>query len=909
MPDSPLRLEDPDFLDGVRLEITPSDLPGIRVSLAAARRLRSVHVDTFESEAIRTAAFEIGFTRDVPNVNDEQLAHLDERGFVRIGSRVGPGDLLVGRSRSEPRRFGLSEEEKLLRQIFGESSGARDASMRVPPGVKGTVTAVRLGPVESPGSPGPSPGKNRQTVEIELTDRRDLAIGDILATDDGHRGVVTAIADGPADLRWGAIDGPRHVSKVGCAEDVQMARSIGPYSLVTQQPLGGRRSFGGQSVGPAELSALEARGAWWCARELLTLKSDDVTGRIRAYESIVKGEEEMASGTPEGVWVLRRELTALGFGVEDLDDTPVSAPSPGPFGSLFPRVVSPTAAWGLRLADTAYVRSESCGEVKKPETLNYLTFEAAVDGLFCARIFGPLRDYECSCGKYGQMKDRGLVCEVCGVEVIQSSVRRQRFGHLELARPLLHPLALAEVATLLGRPAREIREVLYSRTRLDGSPADDWQTTGAGVLRDALGALDLRRLEAAGGARGALAATFLAHGTSPADLVFEAWPVLPPDLRPLVPLDDGRFATSDLNDHYRRLVNRSNRTRRLLELNAPAIIILNEQAMMQIALDDLVQNGIRHRKQTGPNRRPLRSLLDLMPGPAGRFAGQLARRRVDYSASGRVVLDPTLARGVLRMPRSMAEELFRPWIYCALERAGFVTTIRAAKKMIEARAPEALTLLEAHVAEHPVVAFPGSGGTATTTVGSFRVVLWDERALALHPDDVRDLQLGWDELLVVHVPVDGRAIREARELLAVRPSPPRGSEVLQSRLRRWIVAERDCGADRRGLDTCRATRGVCVGCAGEPLGTPIGLRAAEALAPLGKPVERAKTLREAVDAGADLFFAGLLFRDVRRGWIGRAARAPGPRGLGQVLVDAALHREVDPVDDPETRSLLGRIGW
>jgi DNA-directed RNA polymerase beta subunit len=304
------RLETPDDGRAVVLRVAPRADPGAVVSSEAARRLGTVHVTTLEVAVDLERGHEL--TRDVPNVSEEALAHLDEDGLAIVGTAVGPGDLLVGRIEPRPGGALLSPEEKLLRAIFGEKAGdVRDASLRVPPGVTGAVTAVR---------------RSDDRVQVEITQRRTLAIGDVLVPERGRRAVVVRIEPVDGDVAFGEDFGEVRIVAVDGAEDAAMARSIGPYSLVTQQPLGGKANFGGQAVGYAELAALEARGAWWCAAELLSIKSDDVAGRVRAYEAIVKGEPELSLGTPESVAVLKRELAALGFEVESIGTEPIRRP-------------------------------------------------------------------------------------------------------------------------------------------------------------------------------------------------------------------------------------------------------------------------------------------------------------------------------------------------------------------------------------------------------------------------------------------------------------------------------------------------------------------------------------------------------------------------------------------------------
>ncbi len=381
----------------------------------------------------------------------------------------------------------------------------------------------------------------------------------------------------------------------------------------------------------------------------------------------------------------------------------------------------------ISLASPEKIRSWSYGEVKKPETINYRTFKPERDGLFCAKIFGPVKDYECNCGKYKRMKHRGVVCEKCGVEVIQSKVRRERLGHIELATPVAHIWFLRSLPSRIGAvldiSLKNLERVLYCEAyavtdpgKSDLSKGDvlsedefsaakkEWKgdfkaAMGAEAVRDMLKEIDPDAL--ARDLRIALAKTssetvqkalskrlkvveaFKTSSNRAEWMMLEVIPVIPPDLRPLVPLDGGRFATSDLNDLYRRVINRNNRLKRLQELNAPEIIIRNEKRMLQEAVDALFDNGRRGRTFTGPNKRPLRSLSDMLKGKQGRFRQNLLGKRVDYSGRSVIVVGPELKLHQCGLPKKMALELFKPFIFNKLEERGYVTTIKSAKKMVE----------------------------------------------------------------------------------------------------------------------------------------------------------------------------------------------------------------------------------
>src|SRR5437899_332136 len=394
----------------------------------------------------------------------------------------------------------------------------------------------------------------------------------------------------------------------------------------------------------------------------------------------------------------------------------------------------------IGLASPEMIRAWSYGEVKKPETINYRTFKPERDGLFCAKIFGPVKDYECLCGKYKRLKHRGVVCEKCGVEVTQSKVRRERMGHIELASPTAHIWFLkslpSRIGLMLDMTLREIERVLYFEAFVVIDPGmtpmqrgqlltdemyleaieehgDEFDARmGAEAEYELLRTIDLNaeigrlREEMARTAsetklkrlskRLKLIESFVESGNKPEWMVMTVLPVLPPDLRPLVPLDGGRFATSDLNDLYRRVINRNNRLRRLLELNAPDIIVRNEKRMLQEAVDALLDNGRRGRAITGTNKRALKSLADMIKGKQGRFRQNLLGKRVDYSGRSVIVVGPTIKLHDCGLQKKMAQMLHKPFIFSRLEAMGIATTIKAAKKMVEKERPEVIQ-------EHPVM--------------------------------------------------------------------------------------------------------------------------------------------------------------------------------------------------------------
>jgi DNA-directed RNA polymerase subunit beta' len=463
----------------------------------------------------------------------------------------------------------------------------------------------------------------------------------------------------------------------------------------------------------------------------------------------------------------------------------------------------------IGLASPEKIRSWSFGEVKKPETINYRTFKPERDGLFCAKIFGPVKDYECLCGKYKRLKHRGVVCEKCGVEVTLSKVRRERMGHIELASPVAHIWYLkslpSRMGLLLDMTLREIERVLYfeayvviepGMTQLERSQllteegyleaieqyGDEFDAKmGAEAIHELLKSIDidaevatlreeipqtnsetkLRKLSK----RLKLLEAFQKSGNKPQWMVLEVLPVLPPELRPLVPLDGGRFATSDLNDLYRRVINRNNRLKRLLDLNAPDIIVRNEKRMLQEAVDALLDNGRRGRAITGTNKLPLKSLADMIKGKQGRFRQNLLGKRVDYSGRSVIVVGPTLKLHQCGLPKKMALELFKPFIFSKLERRGLATTIKAAKKLVEKEGPEVWDVLEEVIREHPVM-LNRAPTLHRLGIQSFEPVLIEGKAIQLHPLVCTAFNADFDgDQMAVHVPLSLEAQLEARTLM------------------------------------------------------------------------------------------------------------------------------------------------
>jgi DNA-directed RNA polymerase subunit beta' len=463
----------------------------------------------------------------------------------------------------------------------------------------------------------------------------------------------------------------------------------------------------------------------------------------------------------------------------------------------------------ISISSPEKIRERSFGEVKKPETINYRTFKPERDGLFCAKIFGPTKDYECNCGKYKRMKHRGIVCEKCGVEVIPSKVRRERLGHIDLATPVAHIWFLkslpSRIGNLLDMTLKDLEKVLYfeayavtavkntGMTLGEVMSEDQYQKAleehagqfdagmGAAAIRDCLKALDLDALaeqlraemvEATSEAKRKKTAkrlkvveAFKASGNKPEWMILECIPVLPPELRPLVPLDGGRFATSDLNDLYRRVINRNNRLKRLMELQAPEVIIRNEKRMLQEAVDALFDNGRRGRAIAGPNKRPLKSLSDMLKGKSGRFRQNLLGKRVDYSGRSVIVVGPELRLHQCGLPKKMALELFKPFIYNKLEEKGFVTTIKSAKKMVEKERPEVWDVLEEVIKEHPVL-LNRAPTLHRLGIQAFEPVLIEGKAIQLHPLVCTAFNADFDgDQMAVHLPLSIESQVEARVLM------------------------------------------------------------------------------------------------------------------------------------------------
>ena len=464
----------------------------------------------------------------------------------------------------------------------------------------------------------------------------------------------------------------------------------------------------------------------------------------------------------------------------------------------------------VSLASPERILSWSYGEIKKPETINYRTFKPERDGLFCARIFGPIKDYECLCGKYKRMKYRGVVCEKCGVEVTLQKVRRERMGHIELAAPCAHIWFLkslpSRIGLMLDMTLRDLERVLYFENYVVIEPgltdltygqmmteeefmdAQDaygmdafTANIGAEAIREMLAAIDLESeaeqlradLKEATGElkpkkiikRLKVIESFIESGNRPEWMVLTVIPVIPPELRPLVPLDGGRFATSDLNDLYRRVINRNNRLKRLIELRAPDIIVRNEKRMLQESVDALFDNGRRGRVITGANKRPLKSLSDMLKGKQGRFRQNLLGKRVDFSGRSVIVTGPELKLHQCGLPKKMALELFKPFIYSRLEAKGLSSTVKQAKKLVEKERPEVWDILDEVIREHPVM-LNRAPTLHRLGIQAFEPTLIEGKAIQLHPLVCSAFNADFDgDQMAVHVPLSLEAQLEARVLM------------------------------------------------------------------------------------------------------------------------------------------------
>ncbi|MCX7705915.1 MAG: DNA-directed RNA polymerase subunit beta' [bacterium] len=581
------------------------------------------------------------------------------------------------------------------------------------------------------------------------------------------------------------------------ADEKFHARSVGSYSLITQQPLGGRAQFGGQRFGEMEVWALEGYGASYTLREMLTIKSDDIKGRKKAYESIVKGVDYQEENLPESFHVLTKELNGLGFDIrvekrkkngEDRD------------------VVT------IRIAPPMVIRSWSYGEVKKAETLNYRTNKPERDGLFCEKIFGPVKDWECACGKFKKQRFRGIICDRCGVEVTTSEVRRERMGHIELATPVSYVWLFKSTANWLGVLLDvshiTLEKVLYYDRYIvvdaGDTPLGEKQLLtedeykenlekygnrfraeiGAAAIYELLKKIDLekemekikdelknkKKKKDSGYRRNLVKKLRMIEGllkteVKPEYLITSIIPVIPPDLRPLLPLDGGKFVASDLNDLYQRVINRNNRLKKLIKLQAPDIIIRNEKRMLQEAVDALLDNGRYGTPVLGKGKRPLKSLSESLRGKQGRFRQNLLGKRVDYSGRAVIVVDPTLKLHECGIPKQMALELFSPFVLRELRKKEYFHTLGSAKRALEENRPEVWEILEKVTKNHPVL-LNRQPTLHRLSVQAFDPRLMEGNVIRIHPLVCTAFNADFDgDTMSVHVPITVEAQLEAELLM------------------------------------------------------------------------------------------------------------------------------------------------
>lgn len=631
------------------------------------------------------------------------------------------------------------------------------------------------------------------------------------------------LADLPKDGKMVLVDGKtgerflRPVT-VGCmymmklnhlVDDKMHARSTGPYSLVTQQPLSGKAQFGGQRFGEMEVWALEGYGAANMLQEFMTTKSDDVKGRAAAYAAIVEGSKHDLKYVPESLKVAVRELNSLAINVQVISADGHEEPIYSLFSDDEERDTNSISALQISIASPSMIKSWSFGEVRRPETINYRTGKPELWSLFCGVIFGPIKDYECLCGKYKRFKSRGVICEKCGVEVTLSKVRRVRMGHIELACPVAHIWFLrslpSKIGLTLNMGLRDIERVLYFESYLVTDPGntdlflgqlltdDEYllaleeygdifeANMGAEAVRSLLEKIDLvseikslredlqavradsRKLKIRRRLR--ILEAFHASNIRPEWMILTVLPVLPPDLRPLVPLDGGRFATSDLNDLYRRVINRNNRLLRLLELNAPSIIVRNEKRMLQEAVDALFDNGRRGRSAMSSNGIPLKSLSDALNGKEGRFRQNILGKRVDYSGRSVIVVGPNLKLHQCGLPKKMALELFKPFVFRKLKFRGLIATMKAGKRMLENEDPIVWEILAEVIHEHPVL-LNRAPTLHRLGIQAFEPILVEGKAIRLHPLVCTAFNADFDgDQMAVHVPLSTESQLEARILM------------------------------------------------------------------------------------------------------------------------------------------------
>jgi len=592
-------------------------------------------------------------------------------------------------------------------------------------------------------------------------------------------------------------------------------RSTGPYSLITQQPLGGKARLGGQRFGEMEVWALEGYGASHMLQEMLTIKSDDVMGRSSTFESIIRGEKIKKPSLPASFNVLVNEIKSLGLDVEIIRSEPKEK---------MEKDLKDIQAISIKLASPEKIIGWSSGEVTKAETINYRTQRPEKDGLFSERIFGPTKDWECYCGKYKKVRYKDVVCDKCGVEVTRSIVRRERMGHINLAAPVVHAWFLRSVPSrlsmILDAPLPKIEKVIYYASFiitainkdnkdyegakkemiaegvkpgmiLNENESIDFKKrfgrsidikSGAGAIREILENLNLKdeakKLEEELGEtkdanrkmrlmrRLNLIKSLIKSGIKPEWMVMTTLPVLPPDLRPMVALDGGRFATSDLNDLYRRVINRNNRLKKLLELKAPDVIITNEKRMLQEAVDALIDNSsAAGTQQLSAQRRPLKSLADMLRGKQGRFRQNLLGKRVDYSGRSVIVVGPELKLDQCGLPKKMALELFRPFVINKVIERSLAHNIKNANRFIDAGSDEVWAILEEVIANKKVL-LNRAPTLHRLSIQAFKPILMEGLAIRIPPLVCTAFNADFDgDQMAVHLPLSDEAQYEASEIM------------------------------------------------------------------------------------------------------------------------------------------------
>ncbi|MCM8804013.1 MAG: DNA-directed RNA polymerase subunit beta' [Candidatus Omnitrophica bacterium] len=595
------------------------------------------------------------------------------------------------------------------------------------------------------------------------------------------------------------------------ADEKIHARCTGSYSLITQQPLGGRAQFGGQRFGEMEVWALEGYGAAYTLREILTVKSDDTEGRKQMYEAIAKGLDYEGENLPESFKVLKKELQGLGFDLR-IEKRKI--------GEREKDVVT------IRVASPTVIRSWSYGEVKKAETLNYRTLRPERDGLFCEKIFGPERDYECACGKYKKLRYKGIICDRCGVEVTTRRVRRERMGHIELATPVSYVWLFKSTSNWLGLlldlSQAELEMVIYYERYIVTDPGNipelkekmlltesEYQQylekygnkfkvgIGAEGIQELLRKIDLEKMEeniknelkkkkSYEEKRELIKKLRMVQGliktqVKPEYLVTNIIPVIPPDLRPLLPLDGGRFVASDLNDLYQRVINRNNRLKKLIKLQTPDIIVRNEKRLLQEAVDALMDNGRHGMPVLGKGKRPLKSLADALRGKQGRFRQNLLGKRVDYSGRAVIVVGPNLKLNECGIPKEMALELFSPFVLREFRKREYFHTLGSAKKAIRENRPEIWEILEKVIKHHPVL-LNRQPTLHRLSIQAFEPRLIEGNVIAIHPLVCPAYNADFDgDTMSIHVPLTPEAIFEAELLMKATThilSPANGKPVV-----------------------------------------------------------------------------------------------------------------------------------